>query len=214
MYIFQPDRYLLKKQISAIAQYVNGEVLDVGAGGNDRYSSLFKYTKYIKMDVAKGENVDVVGSAEAIPFPESSFDSVVCTQVFEHLARPHICAQEIYRVLKKDGFALVTVPQMNELHEEPYDFFRYTKFGLEQLFTDVGFTMVECEERGGLFATIAQMKIRYLIDRFHLYNHKIIGRLFNLFARFYGTFSIWLDKIDKSPANLKHTIGWCIVIRK
>jgi SAM-dependent methyltransferase len=214
MYIFQPDRYLLKKQISTIAHYVGGRVLDVGAGGNDRYSNLFKYTEYIKMDVSSGENVDVVGSAEAVPFPQDSFDSVVCTQVFEHLARPHVCAKEIYRVLKKNGVAIVSVPQMNELHEEPYDFFRYTKFGLEQMFSDAGFTMVECNQRGGFFSTIAQMKIRYLIDRLHLYKRPIGGRIFNQIARVIGIFSIWLDKMDTSIANKKHTIGWCIVLKK
>lgn len=214
MYIFQPDRFLLKKQIKAVSHYVRGEVLDVGAGGNDRYSNMFKHDKYLKMDVHEGDNVDVVGSAEAIPFPEESFDSVVCTQVFEHLARPHICAKEIYRVLRKGGHVVITVPQMNELHEEPYDFFRYTKFGLEQLFGDVGFKMIECNQRGGFFTTIAQMKIRYCIDRFHLYDREFLGKIFNLFAKIYGVLVMWLDGIDKSKANTKHTIGWCIVLKK
>lgn len=214
MYIFQPDRFLLKKQIKAVSHYVRGEVLDVGAGGNDRYSNMFKYDKYLKMDVHEGDNVDVVGSAESIPFTEESFDSVVCTQVFEHLARPHICAKEIYRVLRKGGYAVITVPQMNELHEEPYDFFRYTKFGLEQLFSDVGFKMIECNQRGGFFTTIAQMKIRYCIDRFHLYDREVFGKIFNLFAKIYGVLVMWLDGIDKSKANTKHTIGWCIVLKK
>ena len=191
-----------------------GSVLDVGAGGNDRYSGLFKYDKYVKMDVQKGDNVDVVGSAENIPFPEESFDSVVCTQVFEHLARPQICAGEIHRVLRRDGYAVVTVPQMNELHEEPHDFFRYTKFGLEQMFSDVGFRIVECNQRGGFFTTIAQMKIRYCIDKFHLYDHKAVGRLYNIFANVIGQMAIWLDAVDKSDANHKHAIGWCVVLKK
>ncbi len=214
MYIFQPDRFLLKKQVEAVSHYVKGRVLDVGAGGNDRYSHLFKYDKYLKMDVSEGENVDVVGSAESIPFPDESFDSIVCTQVFEHLAIPQICSKEIYRVLKNGGYAVVTVPQMNELHEEPYDFFRYTKFGLEQLFTDAGFTMIECKQRGGFFSTLAQINIRYCIDRFNLYNHATLGRIFNIFAKVYGGGSIWLDSKDKSRANLKHCIGWCIVLKK
>ena len=166
------------------------------------------------MDVSSGENVDVVGSAEKIPFPESSFDSLVCTQVFEHLARPHVCASEMYRVLKKDGYAIVTVPQMNELHEEPHDFFRYTKFGLNQLFTDTGFIVVSCEQRGGFFSTVAQMKIRYCIDRYSLYKKEFLGRVFNQIAKLIGRFAIWLDGRDRSIANSKHTIGWCVVLKK
>ncbi|MES3005121.1 MAG: class I SAM-dependent methyltransferase [Patescibacteria group bacterium] len=214
MYIFQPDRFLLKKQVIEASHYIRGDVLDVGAGGNDRYSNHFKCSNYTKMDVAEGPNVDVVGSAENIPFSDNNFDSVVCTQVFEHLARPHLCAKEIYRVLRAGGHDLVTVPQMNELHEEPYDFYRYTKFGLNQLFSDAGFTVVECKQRGGFFSTISQMVIRYFIDLLHLYKKPMLGRIFNQFAKVIGIGSIWLDSFDKSIANHKHAIGWCVVLKK
>ena len=131
MYIFQPDRYLLDKQIRKFSHYIKGKVLDVGAGEVNRYGKYFKFDEYIKMDPRHGDKVDLVGSADNIPLDSESIDSIVCTQVFEHLENPQKSAEEIYRVLKKGGHVLLTVPQMNELHEEPYDFFRYTKFGLK-----------------------------------------------------------------------------------
>jgi len=161
-----------------------------------------------------GEKVDLVGSADSIPLPDGTFDSVVCTQVFEHLEFPEKSAREIFRVMKLGGHLLLTVPQMNELHEEPYDFFRYTKFGLRSLFGNAGFTVVHESQRGGFFTTLAQMRIRYCIDRFSLYKKPIREKILAPFLSAYGRFSLWLDTLDTSVANKKHTIGWCFVFKK
>ena len=214
MYIFQPDRYLLEKQIKQAGKYITGRVLDVGAGEFDRYGGVFNCGEYIRMDVNAGLNIDVVGSADNIPFADSSFDSVVSTQVFEHLANPLKAAKEVYRVLKTGGILLITVPQWNELHSEPHDYWRYTKFGIKELFEKQGFKMVEIHQRGGYFTTLAQMNIRYLIDRFSLYNRPFLGKIFNQFIKVFGGLMIGLDGLDKSQANRKHTIGWCAVFKK
>lgn len=214
MYIFQPDRYLLVADVKAAAPYIQGKVLDVGAGHFDRYSNYFSATQYTKMDVHAGENVDVVGTADHIPFPAESFDSVVCTQVFEHLAFPFESAKEIARVLKPGGHLLVTVPQANELHEEPYDFFRYTPFGLESLFSGAGFSVVLKRQRGGFFAFIAQFVFRYMIDRFSLYKRPLLGGILSKFFSVFGRLALWLDRRDSGKANRKHAIGWCYVFQK
>ena len=171
MYIFQPDRYLLRKQISKIAHFIYGDVLDVGAGDRSRYDDLFKFYSYTKMDIKTGPNVDVSGSADKIPFSDAKFDSVVCTQVFEHLPHPYRGAREIARVLKPGGQLLLTVPQMNELHEEPHDYFRYTKYGLTVLFENVGLRLVHMEARGGYWSMLVQINIRYMTDLLNLYKH-------------------------------------------
>ncbi len=81
MYIFQPDRILLRRQVKNFSSYIKGKVLDIGAGEYTRYRDLFDCDEYIKMDVKKGENVDIVGDIESIPFGDESVDSIVCTQV-------------------------------------------------------------------------------------------------------------------------------------
>lgn len=214
MYIFQPDRFLLRKQIEKFSSYISGRVLDIGAGEMDRYKDLFKYKEKINMDISKGKNVDVVGSADNIPFSDDSFDSVLCTQVFEHLKYPNKAASEIFRVLKKDGVVLITVPQTNELHEEPNDFFRYTKYGIRSIFEDAGFKTVIFNQRGGYYSNIAQIKTRRLMDILGLYKKPFLGRIFGKVLSLYGRFMIWLDSIDKGELNRKHTIGWCFIFRK
>ena len=215
-YIFQPERFLLVEQIKTFSHYIKGDVLDVGAGHYDRYKKFFSVgvSKYIKMDIAHRENVDLVGSADSIPLPDASVDSIVCTQVLEHVKYPEKCIREAYRVLKTGGFALYTAPQMNELHEIPYDFFRYTKYGLISMFEESGFKIIECSQRGGFFSTLTQMIIRYTTDKLNLYSSKVLGKIFGKFAWLLGKLAIWLDKRDTSRANHVHAIGWCIVVKK
>lgn len=213
MYIFQIDRYLLDKQIGRSFKYISGDVLDVGAGVL-RYKQHFSFKKYLTLDVNKDFSPDIVGSAEDIPLDESSLDSIVCTQVLEHLPNPDLAIKEFCRVLKPNGIVLLTAPQLNELHEEPNDFYRYTKYGLKHLFVKNGFDIIQIEQRGGFFSAIGQMYIRFLIDYFGLYKKKILGRLANYFFILFGRLFIYLDEISKSKANKKHTIGYLVIARK
>ena len=214
MYIFQPDRYLLRKQIEGVAHYIRGRVLDIGAGERNRYADLFKASEYVTMDVHSGSNVQIVGSIEAVPAEAESFDSIVCTQVLEHVPHPVQAIKELHRVLKPGGHVLVTVPQVAELHEEPNDFFRYTPFGLEKLFGETGFHVVEKMQRGGFFATRAQMNIRYAMDRWQLFSRPFLGRIGHMLFKVCGSIALWRDGRDTSIANRKHAIGWTYIFQK
>lgn len=214
MYIFQLERYLLQKQVKKFGHYIRGSVLDLGSGELDRYGKWFNCEKYTKMDIFENPNVDVVGSADSIPFPDSNFDSVIATQVFEHVPYPEKSASEVFRVLKPGGYFLMTVPQTNELHEEPHDYWRYTKFGIKELFERHGLYSVEIDQRGGFFVMIGQIQMRYLIDRFHLHSHRFLGRVCSKIFHLVGNIMIWLDSVDTSTANRKHAIGWCAVFKK
>lgn len=211
---FQPERYLLKQQIKKHAHYLRGVVLDAGSGGSERYKSFFKFDKYIKIDIDSLHKPDIVGSVENIPFETGSIDSIISTQVLEHVKNPVKVVSEFYRVLKPGGYCLVTVPQLNELHEEPQDYFRFTKYGLEEIFSHAGFKIILIERRGGFWVANAQMKIRYAIDLFNLNRHTWLAKIFNPFFMIGGQLSILIDELDKSRANQKHPLGWLAIIQK
>lgn len=212
--IFQPDRYLLKRQIRAYSRYISGVVLDAGSGEIRRYKSFFKFDKYLTLDIKPNSGVDIVGSVEDIPLESSSIDSIISTQVLEHVKNPQKAISEFYRVLKSGGYCLVTAPQLNELHEEPHDYFRFTQFGLKEIFKNSGFKIILIERRGSFWTTNCQMKIRYAIDLLDLNRHHRIAKILNPFFLIGGHLAIWLDVIDKSIANQKHTIGWLIIAQK
>lgn len=214
MYVYQVDRVLLQEQVRKASNSLRGKTLNVGSGSFERYALPESVTEYVRMDIAPGPNVDVVGRAERIPFPDASFDSVLSTQVFEHVEEPERAAAEIARVLTAGGVTVVTVPQWNELHEEPHDYWRYTRYGLQALFERYGFELVSMEQRGGYYAVRAQMGMRFAMDKYRLHDHPVLGRLVSRFFKCTGTIAIWRDRHDPSPANRKHTIGWCAVFKK
>jgi len=212
--MFQPDRYLLKQQIEKNAPYIRGIVLDAGSGEIRRYKSFFKFEKYITLDINSAVRPDIVGSVENIPLENKSVDSIVSTQVLEHIKDPQKAINEFYRILKPGGCCLITVPQSSELHEEPNDYFRFTRFGLEELFKKAGFKIILIEKRGGFWALRSQEPIRYLIDLFDLNKHLWLAKIFNLFFWLGGNLTIWLDSLDKSQANSKQALGWLIIAQK
>lgn len=211
----QPDRILLQRQITQYAPLLTGALLDVGSGRSRRYEkACVNVTSYKTMDVDERGQPDVIGSAEAIPFPDATFESVLCTQVLEHLPHPVKAIEEMYRVLKPGGLCLLTAPQWNELHEEPHDYFRYTKYGLQTLFEDAGFTVEALDQRGKYFSERAQQKIRYWINTWRPYERKwtmiFVGPLSHLLSRY----AVWRDARTKNPAADAHAIGWLILGRK
>ena len=80
---------------------------------------------------------------QAFPFDSESFDSLVCNQVLEHVFTPTEFVRELNRVLKPGGHLLLTVPFVWDEHEQPYDYARYSSFGLLALITSAGFEVVE-----------------------------------------------------------------------
>lgn len=215
MIVSQPDRLILQRQIRKHAASLRGDLLDVGAGRSRRYQSeCVNVTSYKTMDHDGEWKPDIVGSAEAIPLPDASVDSILCTQVFEHLPHPHVAIRELFRVLRPGGRCLFSVPQMNELHEMPNDFFRYTNEGLRVLFTDAGFVIEDMDARGKYFSTMAQMRIRHMIDTWRPYERKwamlFVSPLSNILTRW----ALFRDAHSTSAATSAHTIGWCLLAKK
>ena len=127
---------------------------------------------------------------------------------------PQGVIKEFYRVLKSGGYCLATVPQLNELHEEPNDFFRFTKYSLEELFKKSGFKIILIDQRGGFWSANMQMQIRYVIDLLQLKKIRPLRWIFQPFILLSGKLSVLIDAIDKSKAGRKHAIGWLIITQK
>jgi SAM-dependent methyltransferase len=134
-------------------------VLDAGAG-RGRYRHLFAHARYETADfvAVKGkayEAPDYVCDLARIPVDDARFEHVVCTQVLEHLPEPGAVLRELGRVLVPGGRLWLTAPLTYAEHERPYDFFRYTRYGLRRLLEDAGFEVVELEPLEGYFGTLS-----------------------------------------------------------
>ena len=149
--IFEPfyiARYNLKKNIETLANNINGKTLDIGCGAK-QYENMFKKTSdyigiEIETDLQKKRNIaDHYYDGKKIPFKDESFDSILTFQVFEHIFEPKEFLSEITRVLKPGGHVLITVPFIWDEHEKPYDFGRYSSFGIKYLFEKNNFQILK-----------------------------------------------------------------------
>ncbi len=152
----------------AIQRYTRGKLLDIGCGDKP-YENIIKpyVTEYIGLDhentLHDKLKIDLSGSAYDIPIKNEYFDTVLCTAVLEHLEEPDRAIKEAYRVLGVGGgYAIYSVPLFWHLHEEPRDFYRYTKWGLKYLFEKNGFEIIELKALSGFLVTFGQELIYYL----------------------------------------------------
>ena len=134
-------------------------VLDAGAG-RAQYRGLFAHAHYETADfmAVKGKKYrrpDHVCDLAAIPVEDARFDHVICTQVLEHLPEPGRVLEELSRVLKPGGTLWLSAPLFYAEHERPYDFFRYTRYGLRRLLESAGFEVLEIAWLEGYFGTLS-----------------------------------------------------------
>ncbi len=116
-----------KKRILIIGGSVDGI-------GMRKFLSLNKDNDIIITDVSFGGNVDIICDCHSLPFQNDSIDVVIIQAVLEHVIDPYLCVSELSRVLKKGGYLLSEVPFMQQLHQAPYDFTRFTHLGHRWLF--------------------------------------------------------------------------------
>lgn len=129
-------------------RYFKGRLVELGCGDkNKQYLLGDLVTEYIGVDhqdcIHDRSKIDVLASAYATTLPDATFDCALCTAVLEHLEEPRRALEEAHRILVPGGIALYTVPLFFPLHEEPRDFYRYTRHGLRYLFEGAGFEIVE-----------------------------------------------------------------------
>jgi SAM-dependent methyltransferase len=134
-------------------------VLDAGAG-TAPYRPLFAHCDYVTQDwpqsMHTGRSPDILADLHALPVGDSTFDFVLCTEVLEHVNDPFRVLSELQRVLRPGGQLLLTTPFVLELHEEPYDFFRYTPDALYVLVGSAGLHVDRVAPLTGWWSTLAQ----------------------------------------------------------
>tara|TARA_Y100000034_G_scaffold133853_1_gene200659 strand:- start:514 stop:1185 length:672 start_codon:yes stop_codon:yes gene_type:complete len=189
----------LSEDIQKYAKYAKGTLLDIGAGFAP-YKPFFKNVdKYIKMDNFEylGVKPDIIGDALNIPLEKESVDSVFSSQVLEHVPNPQKMVDEAHRVLKKDGVCILTTHMAQVLHGEPHDYFRFTKYGLRELFKK--FKYVEVKPNGGALLAIFQFFIFAIDQKFPIISKPIVTFL-----------NLTIKKLDKMFFDERFTINYLV----
>ena len=202
---------------AAITKFAKGKLLDIGCG-NKPYEKVLNKTiiEYTGCDIVQSSlnKVDILCAATDIPLESDTFDTVLSTQTIEHVENPNGLVTEAFRLLKPNGFFIISGPLYWHLHEEPYDFFRFTKYGFKYILGKAGFEIVEINPNGGMWATTGQSIIHSFLNSKS--NHFFIRSSRSLFYRLrlyrlINSFFCWLDKADYNPIN---TMNYVVIGKK
>ena len=178
--------FLIRKNlyhnINELAAGIKGKVLDFGCGSKPYRNLFVNCDEYIGCDIEvsghshENENVDVYYDGKTLPFKDNTFDGVVSSEVFEHVFNLEDIVKELNRVLKTGGEMLVTVPFVWNEHEIPYDFGRYTSFGISAILERNGFEVMELRKSTTYVEALATMEAEYIRSTLAKYikNYKLM----------------------------------------
>jgi SAM-dependent methyltransferase len=153
----------------ALALHARGRLLDLGCGKVPFYEA---YRPYVEENVC----VDWSSSLHAnchvdricdltrpLPFDTQTFDTVLSSDVLEHLPDAGLACREIGRILKPGGVLILNTPFLYMLHEVPYDYYRHTRYSLERLAAEAGLEIVDLVEIGGLPDVLVDLVAKGLV---------------------------------------------------
>lgn len=161
----------LFKKIELLSKQLKGNLLDFGCGRKP-YENLFVVDSYVGVDVRisghdhRNSKIDVFYDGKVLPFPDECFDSLISFEVLEHVFNPDQIMLELNRVLKTNGRILISVPFCWNEHEIPFDYARYSSFGIKSLLERHGFDVLEVHKTGNFFLVIIQLVILSIFELF------------------------------------------------
>lgn len=188
------------------APAASGILLDYGCGGQP-YKLIFEpyITKYIGADViaAGGIVLDIeLEVSGQVPLSNGSVDTILSTQVLEHVYDFQSYLADCARLLRPLGRIIISVPMHWRHHEVPYDYWRFTKYGLKTSLQSAGFGVLDLRPCGGVYSLLGQV----FLD--HLSAHK---KLNPFVTRWVNRLALWLDR---KVMDADDTLGWMCIAEK
>lgn len=174
------DRRCLRRSVEDLAPLASGLLLDVGSSETP-YRELFEQhvRHYVGMEYPPAvldkqpdmwdllynvhHLLNLLGDGRQLPIRTSSVDTVLCTEVLEHVPDARPMMVEMGRVLKPGGKLLVTVPFVQPLHELPSDFHRFTPPALEAYAKEAGLRVESITPRGNFASACGAMLSQWII---------------------------------------------------
>jgi SAM-dependent methyltransferase len=196
--------------------HAQGRLLDLGCGKVPLYASYRALvTSCVCVDWAntahKNEHLDQeCDLTRPLPFANAEFDTIILSDVLEHIPTPEALCQEMARSLRAQGKLIMNVPFFYWLHEEPHDFYRYTEFALRRFVESAGLVLVLLEPIGGAPEVMADIFAK------HVLHVPLVGRAIASFTqwltlRFVG--SSLGRKLSRKSAR-KFPFGYVLVAQK
>ena len=196
----------------AIRKHCRGRVADLGCGKAPLYALYKEYAAEITLvdwanTAHKNNNLDMECNLnDPLPFQDNAFDTIILSDVLEHIHSPSLLWNEMYRILTPGGKVLLNTPFYYWLHEIPHDYYRYTEFGLSYLAQQAKFKICELQVIGGFYEIGTDLLAKKLIRM------KIVGKPF---AAFIQAACLWLTSGRRMKKKVTpFPFGYFMVVEK
>tara|TARA_B100001029_G_C14987453_1_gene409881 strand:- start:182 stop:856 length:675 start_codon:yes stop_codon:yes gene_type:complete len=187
------------------------KVVNIGSGGiTENFLRSFKNIDLKSIDINKSRNPDFVEDITKLEsFKKLNFipDVICCFEVLEHIKSPEEAVNNLFKLSDAKTKILVSVPFNFPIHDEPNDYFRFTKYGIKHLFKE--FSTIEIIERDGWIDNIF-----VFITRLKFSKNYILKGISVLFILIYHIIFPLTDVIQKLLKFKNITTGYFIVAKK
>ncbi len=185
-----------------------GLTVDLGSGPGI-HTPRFAGSEIINIDFMKYQNVNIVSDLnQGLPLISGIADSVVLSNFLEHTKYPNKILKESFRILKKDGNLYITVPFLLKVHQEPYDYLRYTHIYLENLLVENNFEIRQIDSLED-FYTFEQLSKHFY--GYHISNGSLTAKLIWQFQKMVNFLLFISVRMNK---RLDFTGGYMIFAKK
>lgn len=196
----------------ALKNYAQGILLDIGCGVKPYRALTLQYvTWHLGLDHLESfhpkSQIDIFATAYKTGLSDDSVDTILCTFVLEHLEQPQVAMDEFYRIIKPGGCVILSAPLYWHLHEQPRDFYRYTKFGFSFLLSEAKFEVLQIKPLAGFIVTFVQ-ELSYFLSYWQRGFGKYIIPLLQMLIQ---VFAYFLNRWDRSH---QFTWAYLVVARK
>lgn len=201
---------------AAIPLHARGSLADLGCGHVPFYMIYKDYVTDVTCidwpnTLHKNQYLDLEYDLnKPLPLPDRQFDTIIISDVLEHIAEPHALWAEMARILKPGGKILLSVPFLYKIHEAPYDYFRYTEYALRNYAAKHNLNVVELESFGGLPLVLTDLCAKMLV-KIPLIGNTLSSVIQSLCLWFITT--RWGKRISASTGKA-YPLGYFMVVQK
>lgn len=193
---------IMQRQIAAFLPSQHLEhVLDYGAG-NSPYRQYISCDRYVTADVSQnlaGDIEHLLVPGERLAVEAASFDAILLLDVLEHVPNPDFVLGEVRRLLASDGRLFISVPFIYREHETPYDFARFTVYGMRELIKRQQGKIIRLSKVGNVFYTLLSLFMERAMANGEHNRLGLMGRLLNRVLR--TLVPVFAPLLSKAPGQ-------------
>lgn len=152
-------RKLLDAYLFKYSHLYRGTVLDIGGRDRGKFKSpKDRVEKWIITDIEESRKPDIIlDVCDMRGIENESIDVVNALELFEHVKDPEKGLRECFRVLKKEGHIIISMPFLYPVHADPYDFQRWTAHKWEQELRLLGLDIETITPMGRCFSVLGDL---------------------------------------------------------